>query len=300
MISESVKSKLSWVKVSDADIDLDRFPDFLIAGPQRTGTTWLHAHLRYHPQVFLSEPKEIFFFSSLKVQDGRRFQSNELSWYLQFFRDPIWRAALKTAICLWKYRQLYRPKIRGEATASYASLDRDVIQDIAILKPDIKVILMVRNPIERAWSHAKKDLVRNRGRKFEDVSESEFKRFFADPYQLQCAHYVENYDNWAACVRPEHLFVGMFDDIERRPEKLLLDVMTFLGVNSDPRYIDREVRNPVNPTESSRIPEQYRRFLEELLRPDLESLRQRFGLSWSESGLQTTAHEGLSGPHRAL
>ena len=44
-------------------------PDFLIIGPQRTGTTWLHAHLRFHPQIFLSEPKELYFFSSLEQRD---------------------------------------------------------------------------------------------------------------------------------------------------------------------------------------------------------------------------------------
>jgi hypothetical protein len=75
--------------------------------------------------------------------------------------------------------------------------------------------------------------------------------------------------------------VGLFDDIDVRPEELLLAVMDFLAVRSDRRYISREVRELVNPTAASKIPDRYRRFLDELLQDDLAALRERFGLSWS-------------------
>jgi hypothetical protein len=278
---DGLRDRLQYVKVSDPDLSLERFPDFLIVGPQRTGTTWLHAHLRYHPQIMLSEPKEIFFFSSLKTPDSPRFRSKELAYYLQFFREPLWRVALRHVISLSRHHELYRPKIRGEATASYAALDRDVIADISVLKPEIKVILMIRDPVERAWSHAKKDLVRNRRRRFEDVAPSEFERFFADPYQRRCARVTENIDNWAACLQAGHLLLVLFDDIDAQPEALLLEVMSFLGVRSDRRYISREIRTRVNPTAKRAIPDRYRRLLEDLLQDDLATLQERFGLSWS-------------------
>jgi hypothetical protein len=283
----TVAAQLRYVKVSDPTLSLERFPDFLIVGPQRTGTTWLHANLRYHPEIFLSEPKELFFFSRLKTPENPKFQSNDLAWYLHFFRDPVWRSAAKTAISLWRYRELYRPRVRGEATASYAALDRDVIREITLLNPEIKVILMIRNPIDRAWSHAKKDLARNRKRTVADVSEDEFKAFFTDAYQRQCARYVENCDNWAAHLKDGHLLVASFDDIDSQPEGLLLRVMSFLGVTSAVRYIDRAVRDAVNPTGQSELPEHFRRFLNDLLKDDIEKVRQRFGLSWST----TPTHE---------
>jgi hypothetical protein len=279
VISEQVKRGLRWVKVSD-DADLARFPDFLIIGPQRTGTTWLHAHLRHHPQIFLSEPKELYFFSSLKDRSPKRFVSDELSHYLQFFREPLWRRAAKVGGGLWKHGELYRPVVRGEATASYAALDPDVIDDIALLNPIVKAILMIRNPIDRAWSHAKKDLVRNRQRQLDDVSEEEFRAFFTDPYQLRCADYVGQYDNWASRLRPGNVLVIPFDDIATRPEEVMLDAMRFLGVRADRRYIDPSVRSPVNPTEGARIPQQYRALLSDLFKKDFEQLKARFGLSW--------------------
>lgn len=280
VVGDAMRQTLRYVKVSDPTLSLRYFPDFFIVGPQRTGTTWLHANLRYHPQIMLAEPKELFFFSSLKTPDSPRYRSNELEWYLRFFREPLWRVLMRNAMSVWQFRELYRPQVRGEATASYAALDADVIRDVTTLKPDIKAILMIRDPVERAWSHAKKDLVRNKGRTFEEVSAAEVERFFTDPYQRQCARYADNIDRWSACLQPDHLFIGLFDDIDSRPEALLLESMSFLGVKSDRRYISREVRRPVNPTGASRIPERYRRFLEELLQDDIAKLKERFGLEW--------------------
>ena len=281
MISEELRRRLRLVKVSNGDVDLARFPDFLIIGPQRTGTTWLHAQLRYHPQIFLSEPKELYFFSSLKTRDPRRFVSDELSWYLRYFRDPLWRHAAKHGLSLWKYRELYAPRVRGEATTSYAALDDDVIAEIVALNPAIKAILMIRDPIERAWSHAKKDLLRNSHRRLEDIPEEEVHAFLTDPYQLRCAGYVDQYDHWSAQLRPGHLFTGLFDAINTGPEEFLLEVMRFLGVDADRRYIDRSVREPVNPTAPMAIPPRYRALLTDLFKEDLARLKARFGLSWS-------------------
>jgi len=280
-LTEETRAKLHWVKAPPGDVDLARFPDFLIIGPQRTGTTWLHANLRLHPEVMLSEPKELLFFNRLKQPTHEKFKSNELEWYLQFFREPVWRFVAKTGYCLRHYRRFYRPRVRGEASASYAALDTDVIDEIVALNPNVRAMLMIRNPVERAWSHAKKDLVRNRKRRFEDVSEDEFRAFFTDEYQVRCAQYVRNHDNWQQRLQPGHLFVGVFDDIATRPEEMLREAMQFLGIDSDQRFIGDLAREEVNPAGGSRIPEQYRVFLEELFADDMRALRDRFGLSWA-------------------
>lgn len=279
-LDQGIRQQLHWVKAPEGEVDLSRFPDFLIVGPQRTGTTWLHANLRLHPQVMLSEPKEILFFNRLKQPQHAKFQSDRLDWYLQFFREPLWRATAKAGYCLWHYRRPYWPRVRGEASASYAALDEDVIDEIVALNPDIRVMLMIRDPVERAWSHAKKDLVRNRKRKFEEVSEDEFRAFFTDEYQVRCAQYVRNHDAWQARLRPGHLYVGVFDEIATRPEEMLREAMRFLGIDDDDRYISDLAREEVNPAGGSRIPEKYRTFLEDLFADDRRALRDRFGLEW--------------------
>lgn len=275
-LTDDVRSRLRYVRVRPETRDIGRFPDFFIAGPQRTGTTWLHANLRFHPEIFLSEPKEIYFFSRLKTPDDPKYRSSDLEWYLSFFRDrpAVW--VYKQLQCLWRTRRPYAPKTRGEATASYAALDSDVIEDVALLNPDLKIIVMVRDPVERVWSHAKKDLARNRARRLEDVSDEELRRFFSDPYQIRCARYVENIERWESGFSKAQVYVGRFDDIAVRPEAFLTEVLAFLGVSTDPRCIPASVRQPVNPTSESKVPDRHRRFLEELLREEIASWRARF------------------------
>ncbi len=286
-VTPELAAQLRYVRC-EPGLDLSRFPDFLIVGPQRTGTTWLHAHLRFHPEVLLSEPKEIFFFSRIKERPPGKFQSDSLAWYLQFFRDRWpWRA-YKTFTCLWRYGEWYRPRVRGEATASYAGLDEDVIREIVLLNPEIRVILMVRHPIDRAWSHAKKDLARNRGRSLQEVAPGEIEDFLRSPYQIRCAQYVQNIRRWARHLKRGHLFVGLFDDIAQRPAELLLEVMGFLGVRASPRYILPDAAAPVNPTARVMIPPRYRELLTQLLGDEIEALGRELELRWDSSG-QTAA-----------
>jgi hypothetical protein len=279
-LSPAGHARLTYVRAAPG-ADLTCFPDFLVIGPQRTGTTWLHAQLRDHPEVMLSEPKELLFFSRLKSPNHPRFQSAELDWYLKFFREPLWRRLWKNVRCRRRFGVSYLPKARGEATASYAALDPDVIDEIVILNPDVKAILMVRDPLERAWSHAKKDLARNRARRLEEVAEHEFLRFFTDDYQLRCARYADNFQNWKARLKPGHLFVGRFDDIGSRPRELLLDVMSFLGVESSGRFVGEDVTRAVNPTARDRIPARYQPVLAELLGDERVKLQRTGALQTS-------------------
>jgi len=271
LIPQSVHERLRYCEIESERLTLDRFPDFLIVGPQRTGTTWLHQILRKHPEVFLTEPKEIFFFSRLKNQANPRFESARLDWYLEHFHDPFSRWAYKQARSFAHFRTFYRPRIRGEATASYAAMDRDLVEEIAVLNPDVKILLMVRDPVDRAWSHAKKDLARNRGRRASEIGEAEWHSFFRDPYQVQCARYEQNIATWRSCLPAANVFIGTFEEVESRPAELLQRVTRFLGVSDDARYVDPELlRSAVNPTGRSEVPENFRRFLEELLAREID------------------------------
>lgn len=102
-----------------------RLPDFLGIGTQKGGTTYLHGLLQQHPQVFLAHPKELHFFS-LHHQLG-------LEWYANHFAEA-------------KARQCC-----GEITPYYLfhPLAAELIH-AAI--PDVKLIVLLRDPVERALS----------------------------------------------------------------------------------------------------------------------------------------------------
>jgi hypothetical protein len=102
-----------------------RLPDFLIVGAKRAGTTALTRYLDAHPDVFMAKPKELHFFDV----DHRR----GLDWYRERFAGA---GALRT----------------GEATPVYM-YDPGTIARMRESVPDVRLIAVLRNPVDRAYSH---------------------------------------------------------------------------------------------------------------------------------------------------
>ena len=123
------------------------FPDFLGIGAQKAGTSWLHKNLRCHPQIYMPKTKELHYF------DWRPHRS--LNTYAREFAGG-------------------EALVKGEITPYSASLPRWCIRYIHKLMPDTKLILFLRNPIDRAWSQALMNLVVHGKREIEDVTDQEF------------------------------------------------------------------------------------------------------------------------------
>ncbi len=246
--------------------DLRNFPDFLILGPQRTGTTWLFFNLHMHPEILLHRMKETYFFSTLGKPDNPHFKFPFLEDYLDSFREPLSERLKKHYVCLRKSLALYRPKILGEATASYALLPEELVAEIVGLKPAIKGIIMLRDPVERAWSHAKKTLVRGRSG---TVSFENFRAYFETSGQKQRAGYAAMIGKWKRHLAPGHLYIGRYDRIASAPKALVEDLERFLGVTTKALYFNRHLTIKLNPTSQEAMPAEVRNFLEDFLADDI-------------------------------
>ena len=117
-------------------------PTFLIIGTMKGGTTSLHRYLRQHPDVFMPEQKELNFF--LDEYAGRpidppeeRNWSRGLTWYERQFAGAEDERAV------------------GEASANYTRYPTypGVAERIAKIVPEMKLIYLMRNPIDRVLSH---------------------------------------------------------------------------------------------------------------------------------------------------
>jgi hypothetical protein len=269
VLTSNLRAKLSSVRVADSDANLRNFPDFLIAGPQRTGTTWLFHNLKSHPEIFLPKEKELYYFSTLGMPDHRRFRFPYLEDYLHAMADTARSALKRNYDSIRKVGRLYNPRIRGEATASYAALPTGVIRDIVTLNPEIKAILMIRDPIDRAWSHARKDLLKE-GQPAETLDTDALTRLLFKDEQRGLALYRILIENWRSQLQPDHLFVGVFDSIASEPERLLAALHGFLGVASGKRYFGRLLRQRINPAPPATIPPAIENLLREVLRHECE------------------------------
>jgi hypothetical protein len=285
-LDPEIREKLRYVQIpEDADIDMTLFPDFLILGPQRTGTTWLYNNLIQHPQIFIPEQKELYYFNTLRESNEHPEAlpdvSPRLDWYLRFFVEEPWQIEKRERECREAYGEPYEVAVRGEATATYAAgVDPGLIRELILLNPDVKAVLMVRDPVERAWSHAKWDLTSFPvSRPVEEISDEEFHRVFEHPYQLRCGRYTWIEEVWKPFLKPGNFMLAPFDGIKEDPAGLLLSLFEFFGVRADRKYVTHLATERINPTKQVRIPDRFRVHLEKLFADELEKLAER-GFVW--------------------
>lgn len=246
------------------------FPDFFCIGPQRTGSTWLHASLVRHPQVLMHRDKETFFFSTIGNSSSPRHRYPDLETYLDSFKDTFGELLLKNYHSLRRCRRFYTPRVVGESTASYCVLEQSVLEDLRALNPDLKIIMLLRDPVERAWSHANKDLVRDTGR---TATAEQYLEFFSRPEQLARADYSAIVERWKGILKPGHMLLAPSARIQSDPEGLVSDVLRFLGVSYPRPASARHLLSRQNPTGGASIPEGLRKSLEDILGRRIDDYR---------------------------
>ena len=253
------------------------FPDFLIVGPQRTGSSWLRTNLCKHPQVFMPFKKEIFFFSHLRRKDHKRYRSNRIEPYCDLFRIPFHKKLERTgkALC---HGLFLPPTIRGEATASYATMPDEDISNIFALNPAMRVVIMVRDPIQRSWSHAKKTLIRDRRRKLEDVPYAEFEQCYRSKANIERGTYSALIEKWRDFAEDGAVFIAEYQKLCDDPLALLTQTQQFLGIASGRRFARKHLNTVVNPTSNDSIPKGHSELLNDIFEEEIERLQRDYGI----------------------
>jgi hypothetical protein len=263
-----VENEPNLIPVGSKPLDLRMFPDFFCIGPQRTGSTWLHSNLIKHPEILMHRDKETFFFSTLGRPDLPRFHYQTLEGYLASFRDTVEEKILKNYHAIRRCGCLYRPSIIGESTASYCLIGDEVISEIIKIKPGLKVVMLIRDPLDRAWSHAKKDLVRDA---LGQASPDDFLAFCGSTDQLQRADYNGILERWTRFLKPDHFLIIPADRIEQDPEQLITQVLKFLNAKMTMPASRRHVSTKQNKTKNIDIPLEIKGKLENMLAPYIDS-----------------------------
>ena len=213
-------------------------PDFLVIGAQRAGTTWLHRVLRQHPALWLPPVKELHYFDRLETKrtildpkERRRVGLKRLlsldPWLVSYWlraRSDKWYARLFRAA---KARGL----VAGEITPAYATLDETVLRRIKRMNDNIKLIFVMRDPVERAWS-----AVNNAAKKgAADASsvEKSIERARESGTAARSA-YADTIRRLEAVFPASQIHYCFFEDLRDRPEALTSDLFSFLGVEPVP------------------------------------------------------------------
>lgn len=241
---------------------LRAYPDFIIIGAQKSGTGSLFHYLSQHPQILPSRVKEVHFFDSGLEPDIDAYERGTL-WYRAHF--PL-RGALRSGM------------ITGEASPLYLFHPAAPSRIHANL-PDVKLVMILRNPADRAVSHYFHEVRKGREKRpleqalrEEDqlieaiASTGDFDDLRYRQYSYKArGRYVEQLRRYSDYFRREQLFIAASEKLFSHAAEVLADLFDFLGVESSIEIPDLSPRN-IGRNKTAIEPETYsylRRYFEE-------------------------------------
>jgi len=204
-------------------------PNFLCVGAQKSGTTTLFDLLKEHPEIYLPSCKEVHFF------DIEKNYKKGIIWYENTF------------FANWKGE-----KTIGEITPSYMYFDKVPERIRDMLGSDIKLIFMLRNPIDRAYSHywmsfrrryEKESFEKAIDLEPERLKKGEFEQFHFS--YIDRGFYAKQIKNYLKFFPKENMLFIIFEDFIKRMDKIFKEICHFLNV--DPEFTPSKLNIKSNP-----------------------------------------------------
>jgi len=186
-------------------------PNFLYIGPPKSASSWLYELFLRHPQVFVPPAKDIYYFD-------RHYDKGE-EWYGSFFTGATPR---HTAIGELSHDYLY-----SEVAAQRIHRDLE----------GVKLLVTLRNPIDRAISHFRYSA------QFGNVPDDFFRAIEINPLIIEFGRYSRYLRPYVERFGPDRLKISLFDDLRRDAQGFSADILRFLGV--DP-HVDFDFSSKVN------------------------------------------------------
>jgi sulfotransferase family protein len=278
------------------------FPGFLCIGAQKAGTTWLHENLQRQPGIWVPPVKELHFLDHAAPSFVKRLLSRSShhatprEHFTRTFQTFLagqqtfhavqraWHIAYAHRSNRWyeKIFEGHEEPICGEICPGYASLGPEIISEVVRKNPDLRIVYLLRDPIDRAWSSMAMHY-----RKFPRTigvrEQSEIMTRLQSKKSARHCAYDRNLGTWLRYVKPQNIYIGWFDRIASDPETLLKEILAFLGA---PTQITSElVQQPINAGKGEAIDPWFEREIAALVKDDTSALHSRLKSTYTERWL---------------
>jgi hypothetical protein len=222
-------------------------PDFLCVGAQKAGTTWLFQQLNSHEDFWMPPLKEVNYFDHMS-RSRHPDRSARSNLRLRDDRDRRFLAAMENLctqqhIDLDRYAQLFAPKgelLSGDISPAYSIVPEEIIAQITQRFPDLKVIFLARDPVERAWSDLTMAVRCGGVRSFEANDSASVMRNLHHPDIVTRSFQSKIVARWQRHLPDEQFGIYFFDDLQSEPNETRRLIVRFLG--GDPEKFNGRVK----------------------------------------------------------
>jgi hypothetical protein len=201
-----------------------KHPDFVIVGAPKAGTTSLYKYLAEHPRIFFPKIKEPMFFCGYQ----RNFKGPTAKWYNDHIIDDPHQY-------LTLFENLPENVIAGEASTDYLSCP-EAPTNIKAWNPNVKIIIVLRNPIDRAYSEHM-NLLKKMCEKAEfleavHLEDERIKKGYT-PYfwHIKRGLYYEAVKRYLEVFDRKNILILFYDDLSHSSKKVVQSIFSFLGLN---------------------------------------------------------------------
>lgn len=210
-------------------------PNFLLIGAMKAGTTSLYEYLRLHPQVYVPDTKELNFFLAEYAGTHPLRPPEQMNWPrgLDWYASQFRASAGATAI--------------GEVSPNYTKFPHypGAPERIHDLIPDVRLIYVVRHPLERLRSHYLHDVSIGRQRSpLRDVVFDDTRYIDASRYAMQIERFERFFD-------PDRILLLTSQELRSHPDTSVDRILAFLGV--EPALLPRGARFEAHQTADKRV-----------------------------------------------
>ena len=194
---------------------------FVCIGAQRAGTSWLFSCLRRHPEIWIPPTKELHFWKFCAVEGAGR--------------DFIWH--------LRQYESIFaeRGKICGEISPDYAIMDDARVSMFAKHYPNTKILYIIRNPVDMAYSQAKLYFSIFEKKAFENIPEGDVITYLDGNDVGIRSDFIGTIKRWRSAFGINQVLILNFDELSGSPLSFLFRCVKFIGAQ------DREYFHTLNP-----------------------------------------------------
>ncbi len=237
-------------------------------GATKAGTSWLHRYISDHPQAWMRGLKELHYFDAVAFDDWdpwiktnqQRHDANlkdleDLHPDHQAIKRRVagdaaeWVEVLRgrkqddAAYLAYLRNGLDGQRLVGDFTPAYGLLPREWLRHMAGIAPDVRFVYILRDPVDRLWSHARMIATRRALTPHEIPYRSVhiLRRILAgkEPEVVRRSDYVTPITNLLAAVAPDKLRIVFYEELFSQP--IVDDLCDFLGLDCKPAEFGKKI-----------------------------------------------------------
>jgi hypothetical protein len=266
----------------------------LCVGAQKTGTTWLHAQLKDHPQIGFSDVKEVHYFNTIhngsillttrKVEYIKKLISNNRFALENYFTklsqglsvDKGIEKLLSPVNDEWYINHLKtNKKYAADFTPEYALLPDEGFENIKHISKNQKIIFIMRDPLARAKS-AIQYYYQTHALDINSASEKDILEVANKSFILNMSRYQDTIQKVDKHFKKDDVLYMFFEEIMQDKKSKVIEVSTFLDIQQ-PNISEEELEKRVNTSNKYDFSENVISFLKQNLAETYDFIENKFG-----------------------